>query len=185
MITKRRLAAYYNCLYIAPFGSHLCGLSRTCTVSWTGALNLKKVLYSFVNGSLESWIRILNIYCLCIPCHLHAISASHYVKRVCSQNMTHDMFQVILVKPWRVPHVGQEMLTLSVTPDFTHSWYVFIVEFVILGLCLRINYFGLFAWMSLNAGLGHIVLSLCSQCNVYLLFKISWTSLCFVFFGNA
>ena len=30
-----------------------------------------------------------------------------------------DWFPVVLSKSWRVPHVGQEMLTLSGTHDFT------------------------------------------------------------------
>ena len=38
--------------------------------------------------------------------------------------VTHDYFPVILDKSWRVPHVGQEILTLSGTPDFTHSPYI-------------------------------------------------------------
>ena len=33
--------------------------------------------------------------------------------------MTYDWFPVVLSKSWRVPHVGQEILTLSGTPDFT------------------------------------------------------------------
>ena len=39
--------------------------------------------------------------------------------RVCLPTVTYNWFQVILCKSWRVPHVGQEMLTLSGTPDFT------------------------------------------------------------------
>ena len=57
-------------------------------------------------------------------------------------------------KSWRVPHVGQEMLTLSGTPDFTtfgefmillHLLYMHCVLLnFVLGLCLQINDSGLF-----------------------------------------
>ena len=39
--------------------------------------------------------------------------------RVCLPTVTYDWFPVVL-KAWHVPHVGQERLTLSWTPDFTH-----------------------------------------------------------------
>ena len=47
-------------------------------------------------------------------------------------------FPVVLCESWRVPHVGQEMLTLSRTPDFTPFGqfrlspihYIYITEFV-------------------------------------------------------
>ena len=57
---------------------------------------------------------------------------SHICWRVWSPNVTYDWFPVncesrIYVKcesriceSWQVPHVGQETLTLSRTPDFTH-----------------------------------------------------------------
>ena len=45
-----------------------------------------------------------------------------------------------------MPHVGQEMLTLSGTHDFTPF-----VEFMILPIRLRMNDSGLFAWISLTA----------------------------------
>ena len=65
-----------------------------------------------------------------------------------------------------MPHVGQEMLTLSGTHDFTPlgrfcSFVVcslYITEFVNLGLCLRIGGSGLFAWIGLAACLGLILL---------------------------
>ena len=43
----------------------------------------------------------------------------------------HDCFTVILCISWRVPHVGQEMLTLSGMPDLTKSLYtcIYITEF--------------------------------------------------------
>ena len=44
----------------------------------------------------------------------------HICWRVWSPNATYDWFPVILCKSWRVPHVGQETLTLSGTPDFTN-----------------------------------------------------------------
>ena len=58
--------------------------------------------------------------------------------------------------------MGQEMPTLSGTPDFTPFveftillircvYIVYITEFVSLGLCLRIGGFGLFAWIGLTA----------------------------------
>ena len=62
-----------------------------------------------------------------------------------------------------MPHVGQEMLTLSGTHDFipfvggvhdfTHSLYVhyILLNLSVLGLCLRINDSGLFAWISQTA----------------------------------
>ena len=55
--------------------------------------------------------------------------------------------------------MGQEMLTLSETPDFTpnrelhdftYPLYIFVIEFVSLcGLCLLIN--GLLTWISVTA----------------------------------
>ena len=39
--------------------------------------------------------------------------------RVCSPTVTYDWFLVIVRNSWRVPHVGQELLTLPETPDFT------------------------------------------------------------------
>ena len=64
-----------------------------------------------------------------------------------SPTATHDWVPVVLGKSWRVPHVGQEMLTLSGTPDFTSigsSWFHPIIRYtllnlLVLGLCLQIN----------------------------------------------
>ena len=39
--------------------------------------------------------------------------------RVCSPTVTYDWFPVIWGKSWRVPHMGQKVLTLFGTPDFT------------------------------------------------------------------
>ena len=59
-----------------------------------------------------------------------------------------------------MPHVGQEMLTLSGTPDFTPFGefmispihYINITEFVNLRtIRLRINDSGMFAWINLTA----------------------------------
>ena len=58
---------------------------------------------------------------------------------------------IILGKSWRVPHVGQDMLTLSWTHVFPHlgsSWFhPFIIYTLltlsVLGLCLWINLHGL------------------------------------------
>ena len=38
---------------------------------------------------------------------------------ICSLTVTYDWFPVVLSKSSRVPHVGQELLTLSGTHDFT------------------------------------------------------------------
>ena len=46
-------------------------------------------------------------------------SLSHMCGRVCSQNVTHHWFPVMLVDSWQVRHVRKEMFTLSGTPDFT------------------------------------------------------------------
>ena len=46
----------------------------------------------------------------------------HICWTVCSPTVTHDWFPVVLCKSWRVPHVGQEMLIISGTPDFTPFW---------------------------------------------------------------
>ena len=43
----------------------------------------------------------------------------HICCMICSLTVTYDWFPVVLFKSWRVPHVGQEILTLSGTPDFT------------------------------------------------------------------
>ena len=43
----------------------------------------------------------------------------HMCWMVYSLTVTYDWFLVICRKSWRVPHVGQEMLTLSGTHDFT------------------------------------------------------------------
>ena len=53
-----------------------------------------------------------------------------------------------------MPHVGQDMLTLSWTPDvppFGEFMISPIHYLSVLGLCLRINDSGLFAWISLTA----------------------------------
>ena len=58
--------------------------------------------------------------------------------------------------------MGQEMVTLSGTPNFTpfgefmissHSLYIhyILLNLSVLGLCLWINDFGLFAWINLTA----------------------------------
>ena len=46
----------------------------------------------------------------------------HICWMVCSLTVTYDWFPVIWSKSWRVSHMGQEMLTLSGTPDFTPFW---------------------------------------------------------------
>ena len=54
-----------------------------------------------------------------------------------------------LVSSWFVPHVGQEMFTLSGTPDFIPFGDIYSLQnLTVLGLCLRMN--GLFAWISLT-----------------------------------
>ena len=49
----------------------------------------------------------------------HLTLLCHKCWRVCLPTVTYDWFPVILGKLWRVPNVGQEMLTLSGTPDLT------------------------------------------------------------------
>ena len=49
--------------------------------------------------------------------HKFDTSVSHYVEGV--PTVTYNWFAVILCESSRGPHVGQEMLTLSGTPDFT------------------------------------------------------------------
>ena len=51
--------------------------------------------------------------------HRFDTSVSRICWTFCSPTVTHDWFLVVLSKSWRVPHVVQEMLTLSGTPDFT------------------------------------------------------------------
>ena len=72
-------------------------------------------------------------------------------------------FQLFWGKSWRVSHVGQEMLTLSGTPDFTPfgEFMIVLIRYIyiycvllnlsVLGLCLQNNDSGLFAWISLTA----------------------------------
>ena len=63
------------------------------------------------------------------------------------------------VQSWRMPHVRQEMLTFSRTPEFTsfgefmiHSFMIDALHNVsVLGLCLRIN----------DSGLSGLVWQLC------------------------
>ena len=69
------------------------------------------------------------------------IPLCHYVEwSVHWLTVTYDWFPVVLSKSWRVSHVGQEMLTLSGTHDFTpfffwgvydftHSIYIYIVYY--------------------------------------------------------
>ena len=72
----------------------------------------------------------------------------HICWRVCSPTVIYDWFPVILGRLWRVPHVGQKMLTLSgkclLFPEHSYSFR----SLPVLALCLRIN--GLFAWISLD-----------------------------------
>ena len=74
----------------------------------------------------------------------------HICWRVVHQLWHTTGFQLCCSKPWRVPHVGQEILTLSGTPDFTsfwgvhdftHSLYIhyILLNLTVLGLCLRVN----------------------------------------------
>ena len=79
---------------------------------------------------------------------------------VCSLTVTYEWFPVTCGKSWRVPHVGQEMLTLSGTPDFTpfgefmispiHYIYI-LLNLSVLKLYLQINNSGLLAWINLTA----------------------------------
>ena len=84
----------------------------------------------------------------------------HICWLVCSQAVTYDWFPVIWGTSWWVPHVGQEMLTLSRTPDFTpfnftHSlskiYTIHVYYLSVSGLCIRINDSVYFAWISLTA----------------------------------
>ena len=84
-----------------------------------------------------------------------------YVAKGCSPIVKYEWSPVILRKSWRVPHVGQEMLILSGTPDFTPFGefmispihYIYIKYYWI---CQSWDYVyglvtGLFAWISLAA----------------------------------
>ena len=59
--------------------------------------------------------------------------------------MRHEYVQGILMT------LGQEMLSLSGTTNFTHSLYIqyILLNLSGLGPCLQINNYGLFAWISL------------------------------------
>ena len=69
--------------------------------------------------------------------HQFDTSVSHMLKGLFTNCDTWSCF-VILCKSWRVSHVGQDMLTLSWTPDFTSFGefmispihYIYIAEFV-------------------------------------------------------
>ena len=84
-------------------------------------------------------------------------SVSHICWRVWSPNVTYDWFAVS--ESWRVPHVGEETLTLSGTLDFTHFGefmispihFITYINLSVLRSRLRINDSGLFAWISLTA----------------------------------
>ena len=82
---------------------------------------------------------------------------------VCSPTVTYNWFPVILCKSWRVPHVCGAGNAHSFrntwfhyfwgVHDFTNSYihlYV-LLNLSVLGLCLRIDDSGLFAWISLTA----------------------------------
>ena len=65
--------------------------------------------------------------------------------------------------------VGQEMLTPSRTPDFTHVYTL--LNLSVLGLCLRINDSSLFAWFSLDCFVSDLFYSInchhcCHKCQV-------------------
>ena len=66
------------------------------------------IIYHFGNSMVVMHTSFTNLTPLC-----------HICWRVCSPTVTYDWFPVILCKWWRVPHVGQEMLTLSGTSDLT------------------------------------------------------------------
>ena len=77
----------------------------------------------FGNSMVVIQILFINLTPLC-----------HICWKICSLTVTYDWFPVVLSKSWRVPHVGQEMFTLSGTPDFTlfdftHSIYIYIVYY--------------------------------------------------------
>ena len=117
--------------------------------------------------------------------HTFDTSVSHICLMVCSLNVTYDWFPVILGKLWRVPHVGQEILTLSGTPDITPFGefmilpirYIYIVYYwICLRICLRINDSGLFAWISLAALARTYCIMLCMHINIYIL-KYYWNNI--------
>ena len=73
---------------------------------------------------------------------------------LCSQIVAYDWFPAIFHKSRRAPHVGQDMLSLSGTHEFTPftEFMISPIRFYtlhnlsVLGLCLRINYSGL-VWL--------------------------------------
>ena len=82
----------------------------------------------------------------------------HICWMVCSLTVTYDWFPIICCKSWRVTHVGQEMPNLSGTPDLIpfgefmiSPIHYILLNLSVLGLFLRINDSGLFAWISLTA----------------------------------
>ena len=97
-----------------------------------------------------------------IPCpqswHFCVTYVEGFVKQTLFTCWTvwYDWYPVIFCESWRVPHVGQEMLTLSGTPDSLslgisrlHPFIVYTLQHLsVLGLRLRINDSGLFAWNS-------------------------------------
>ena len=93
----------------------------------------------------------------------------HVCWRVCSPTVIFDWFPVILRISWRVPHVGQEMLTPSGTPhftplgvhDFTHSLYIHYI-------LLNLSVLGLWLWVH-NSGfcLLELVWLLCHELIYY------------------
>ena len=64
---------------------------------------------------------------------------SKLLKQGYSSRTTFRKFPVVLSKSWRVPHVGQELLTLSGKPDFTPFGEFMIYSFAIHMHCVLLN----------------------------------------------
>ena len=103
-------------------------------------------IYSaIVHNNLYIHILFTNLTPLCHICWM-----------VCSLTVTYDRFPVILGKSWWVPNVGQKMLTLPGTHDFTRFGEFMIHPFVKYTLDItelvsfRTMFMDLFAWISLT-----------------------------------
>ena len=112
----------------------------------------------------------------------------HICWRVYSPTVTFDWFAVILFKTWRVPHVGQEMLTHSGTPDCT-PYGMFIISPIhyIYKMCQSKDYVyglmtGLFAWISLDC---LFVDSICLYMCLYshILWQLRLSNIWYTIFG--
>ena len=66
----------------------------------------------------------------------------HICLMICSLTVTYDWFPVVVGKSWRVPHVGQELLTLSgnlISLPLGSSWFY--------SFAIHINIYIVYVWI--------------------------------------